>query len=130
MDEYMQMRNYMSKRQQGFRGKRSCMADLLDFYDRVSIRLGKRKKKKRNGSVDCVFFYCRKVSDTVIYRRLVKDINFQSGEKGGLLQWIEKYISGWERTHVRETSLNLIKVSSGILQGSVVGSLLFLVYSM
>lgn len=42
MDEFLRTLNYSDDRKHGVRGKRSCIVNRLENYDRVTSRLNKR----------------------------------------------------------------------------------------
>ena len=75
-----------------------------------------------------MFFDFRKAFDSVPHRSLLRkleDINLHPL----LLRWIHSYLSGrTQKVVVNGATSNSLPVYSGVLQGSVIGPLLFLIY--
>ena len=82
------------------------------------------------GSVDVIYIDFRKASDTVPHRRLLSRVAAH-GVRGRVWQWIQAFLSGRQQKVV---SINITQshsvpdVTSGILQGSALGPVLFVVY--
>ena len=72
-----------------------------------------------------VFLDVSKAFDRVWHKGLIFKLK-QNGIDGDLLEWISDYLSGRKRKVViRNTLSSLMKVEAGVLQGSVLGPLLF-----
>ena len=114
--------NIITPHQHGFLPGRSCITKLLESLDEWNRIL------EDNGSVDIIYTDFQKAFDSVLHKRLAQKLN-ACGIRGSLLDWIVDFldvrkqkvvINGCESTEGR--------VTSGILQGSVFGTLLFVIY--
>ena len=52
----------------------------------------------------------------------------ESGISGQQINWFQSYLSGYQRVALQGTYSDSLQVLSGVLQGSILGPLLFLVY--
>ena len=85
--------------------------------------------QEREQWADCIYLDLKKVFDKVPHKRLLWKLENIEGLKGNILNWIEDYLGGKEmRTVIRNTKSEWRKVTSGIAQGSVLASLMFLIY--
>jgi len=76
-----------------------------------------------------VFFDLRKAFDNVPHRPLLEKLE-ETGLNLHLLQWIANYLCGcYQYAVVDRESSPMTKVLSGVPQGSVLGPLLFLIYT-
>ena len=81
-----------------FRKERSCITNLLSFYSRVIDVTQEREKW-----VDCIYLDLKKAFDKVPHKRLLWKLDNVSGLKGGLLKWMEDFLSNREmRTLIKD----------------------------
>lgn len=73
-----------------------------------------------------MILYCQRAFDAVPHRRLVKNLNFLIGIRGRF-RWIENCRSGRERRHIGGALSRWVDITSGVLQGWVLGQLLFFI---
>ena len=79
-------------------------------------------------NVDVVFLDFAKAFDKVPFKRLILKLE-SHGITGKVAQWIGKWLNNRkQRVGIKGTLSDLIPVLSGVLQGSVLGPLLFLIY--
>jgi len=108
--------------QHGFRRRRNCLTNLLEFYDWVT------KQRDEGNPVDIVYLDFAKAFDTVPHRRLRVKLEAH-GIQGRTCEWVSNWLSGREqRVMVNGEVSTAVEVVSGVPQGSVLGPLLFLVY--
>ena len=71
----------------------------------------------------------KKAFDKVPHKRLLWKLENVGGLKGGLLKWMEDFLSNREmRTVIKDQKSEWCSVKSGVSQGSVLSPVMFLVY--
>ena len=112
----------VSSDQHGFISGRSCTSNLLEAFDTIIDMMDEGLP------VDVLYFDFRKAFDTVPhYRLLVKLENM--GITGETLEIIEDFLSDRAmRVGVGDSFSELLKIVSGVPQGSVLGPILFLLF--
>ena len=73
--------------QHGFVKGRSCLTNLLEFFEEVTRKLDKGE------SVDVIYLDFQKAFDKALHRRLLKKLKAH-GVKGKILAWIEDWLTG------------------------------------
>jgi hypothetical protein len=114
--------NLINVGQHGFVKSKSCVTNLLETLDYISMALA-------NGEpVDVLYTDFAKAFDSVPHRRLLLKLE-SYGIRGKVLAWIKSYLSmRKQRVVMGENESEWIEVISGIPQGSVLGPLLFIIY--
>ncbi|KAK4815922.1 LOW QUALITY PROTEIN: hypothetical protein QYF61_010179 [Mycteria americana] len=84
--------------QHGFRKGRSCLTNLISFYDKVTHLMDERK------SVDVVYLDFSKAFDTVSHSFLLEKLAAQ-GLDGYSLCWVKNWLEGWAQRGGGEWSL-------------------------
>ena len=112
----------VSRDQHGFIGGRSCTSNLLEALDTIIDMMDEGLP------VDVLYFDFRKAFDTVPhYRLLVKLENM--GITGETLEIVGDFLSDRAmRVGVGDSFSELIRIISGVPQGSVLGPILFLLF--
>jgi hypothetical protein len=120
---YLNWNNIISNNQFGFRKKHSTSQPLLHFLNETAKALSNKKH------VAAVFCDLRKAFDCCNHDILISKLK-KYGFEGNAISWFSSYLSDRKQfVHIDDTSSNLINISIGVPQGSILGPLLFLVYN-
>ena len=122
MTDFFEKKEFFHPDQHGSRSGRSCFTQLIHHIDDVLSDLG------NGANVDTLYIDMSKAYDKVSHRRLLEKLRV-AGIDGQLLNWIEHFLTGRTQTVIVEgTKSYPTTVLSGVPQGTVLASLLFLVY--
>lgn len=114
--------NVINKAQHGFLKGLSTSTNLLECFNHWTISIQARK------SVTVAYIDFAKAFDTVSHPKLLYRLK-QYGIDGCLLKWIESFLSGRSHaTRVGHCLSSILDLSSGTIQGSGIGPLLFITY--
>ena len=107
----------------GFLPNRSCVSSLLEVLDYSTLSIDKGLP------VDVLYIDYEKAFDKVQHNLLLDKLG-TIGLGGKLLQWLESYLyNRKQRVKLGNSTSDWCVVQSGIPQGSVLGPILYLIYS-
>ena len=122
LSKFLDKSDCLYKKQFGFRNSHSTSHALISITEEI-------RKALDNNEFSCgVFLDFQKAFDTVNHKILIDKLHHY-GVRGVTFSWFELYLTNRiQQTIVNDTVSDRIEVTHGVLQGSVLGLLLFLIY--
>jgi hypothetical protein len=119
---YLRSNNLISKQQHGFLSRRSTTTNLLETLNDWTLAIDNKN------ALSAVYIDFARAFDTVCRSKLCYKLSCY-GIAGNLLKWIQSFLTDRSQcTRVGHSSSDYASLSSGIVQGSILGPLLFLLY--
>lgn len=119
---FLEKNNFFSNNQFGFRKGINTEVALDKFIEQVYLGLNSEKR------ITGLFLDIKKAFDTVDHNTLLQKL-FNCGIRGIVHKWFQSYLTARKQcTRVGSTSSDLGEIRHGVPQGSVLGSILFLIY--
>lgn len=122
LTKHLVFHNLISDRQYGFLLRRSTTSCQTDFFDLLS------SAHEAGSSIIIVYLDIKKAFDRVPHAALLRSLA-KAGISGSLLQWFASYLSGRVQvTRISGFTSGPAPITSGVVQGSVLGPILFLLH--
>jgi exonuclease III len=114
--------NFITKHQHAFLKSRSTASNLLECTEDWTVALTNRL------SVDVIYVDFSRAFDSIVFAKLTVKLGYY-GIEGKLLAWITAFLHNHTQCVVLENCFSTVaNVDSGVIQGSVLGPTLFLLF--
>lgn len=113
----------IDQRQHGFMASKSCCTQMVDFCDSLALSLND------NVRTDIIYFDFQKAFDSVNHDIILSKLKYQYKIDGSLLRFFVSYLKErYQRVVINNEQSSLLRVKSGVPQGSILGPTLFILF--
>ena len=120
--QYCKRYGLISEQQHGFLSKRSTVTNLLSGHNDWTSAIS------NHNSVAVAYIDFMKAFDSVCHKKLFTRLS-SLGITGNLLDWIKNFLTDRQQcTRVGDKVSDTVKILSGVIQGSCLGPVLFVLY--
>ena len=113
----------IDSRQNGFLKNNSCAMNLTTLIESLSTNL------LQDLPTDIIYFDFAKAIDTVNHDLIISKLKYQYSIDGRMLKFFKSYLSNrTQRVVLDNCTSDIVDVLSGVLQGSILGPLLFVLF--
>ena len=120
---YYKCRQCISDKQHGFLPQKSCTTQLISALDTISQSLNNRN------DVDVTYFDFAKAFDSVSHDLILYKLTYKFNIDGLMLNFIKGYQHNRaQRVVIDGVFSDNLPVNSGVVQGSILGPLLFVLF--
>ena len=122
MVDFLAQHELLRLSQHGFMRRRSTLTNLLEYLEKLTSMVDSGL------DMDVVYLDFSKAFDKVPVQRLLRKLN-GLGIRGKPLAWVEEWLTGrQQRVVINGKASSWENIKSGVVQGSVLGPCLFLMY--